>query len=580
MTKVVTILGLFLVFAGGFFGVKNGLAQSNLGLTNDNDIVETELFEGGALKRVAPRGGTLMESTPQIERSDPGLPRAQTEEMPEIVQLQRPYGSQLFSNINIMDKTLGVSPSYEITVGDRIAVRMWGARQYENILTVDVQGNIFLPEIGPIHVSGIKNSTLTNVVKSSVSNVFTSNVKVYTNLLGTQPIGVYVTGAVKYPGRYPGGKADTVLYFLARAGGIDEKSGSYRSIKVLRGGKQLENIDLYSFLIQGEMPIIGFQENDTIVVGPQYPTVTVVGNVRNSYRYEFDPSTYTAGDILSIAGPEDLVSHAMVTGVRGQKTVSLYLPLNEYRSHKVYPGDVIELQNDQTSTQIIVSVEGNSAGPSTMSLDKSSVLGQVIKLIQADASTHDLESVYIRRKSVAERQKLAIEQSLYELQRSVLTGSSASASGSAIRVQEAQLIDRFVQQARAVEPEGRVVLSGADWTDMHLEDGDQIVIPEKSEVIYVSGEVKVPQTVLWRSNFASDDYIQTAGGVSNRGDEDRLIIVRRDGSVQNGNEPIMKGDHIMVLPEIDTKLFAAFKDLIEITYRVALSAAVVLNAND
>jgi len=579
MTKFVTIVGFALILSGSFWGAKESFSQSSLGLSTGDDLVETEIF-GGELKPVTPRAGALSQSPPQIERSDPGLPRSQSEPEIEVTNDRQPYGSQLFSNINVIDKALGVSPSYEITVGDRIAVRMWGARQYENILTVDVQGNIFLPEIGPIHVSGIKNSALTGVVKSSVSKVFTNNVKIYTNLLGTQPIGVYVTGAVKYPGRYPGGKTDTVLYFLARAGGIDEKGGSYRSIKVLRNGKQVVNIDLYKFLLQGEMPSVGFQENDTIVVGPQFPTVTVVGNVRNSYRYEFDPSTYTAGDILSIAGPEDLVSHAMITGVRGQKTVSLYLPLNEYRSQRVFPGDIIDLQNDQTSTQIIVSVEGNSAGPSTMSLDKSSVLGQVIKLIQADASTHDLDAIYIRRKSVAERQKLAIEQSLYELQRSVLTGSSASASGSAIRVQEAQLIDRFVQQARAVEPEGRVVLSGANWADMHLEEGDEIVIPEKSEVIYISGEVKVPQTVLWRAGFTPDDYIRAAGGVSHRGDDDRLIIVRRDGSVQNGSDPILKGDHIMVLPEIDTKLFAAFKDLIEITYRVALSAAVVLNAND
>ncbi len=561
----------------------SSFAQAQTLKSNDNDsnMVETEVFgSGSGLKPVQPIGGSVNGSIPTVERNEPVYP-TQDLKKEEMVEEKVPlYGSQLFANYNILDNSLVVNDNYTIATGDRIAVRMWGARQYENILTVDVQGNIFLPEIGPIPVAGTSNSRLGDLIKKSVSKVFTSNVKVYSNLLGIQPIGVFVTGAVQFPGRYPGNKNDTILYYLARAGGIEEESGSYRAIKIMRGGKQLEVVDLYRFLLNGDMPNLAFQENDTIVVSPQFPSVTVKGDVRNIYRYEFDPNTYVAKDILSIAGAKGKASHVIIEGRRGDQRINQYLTLDEVKPIKLYPGDELSVVSDQASTQILVNVVGNAAGAATLSLDKSVLLGQAIKLVQVNPKTHDIDSIYIRRKSVAERQKLAIEQSLYELQRSVLTGSSASASGSAIRVQEAQLIDRFVQQARAVEPEGRVVLSGANWADMHLEEGDEIVIPEKSEVIYISGEVKVPQTVLWRAGFTSDDYIKAAGGLSNRGDDDRLIIVRRDGSVQNGSDPILKGDHIMVLPEIDTKLFAAFKDLIEITYRVALSAAVVLNAND
>src|SRR5690606_28280450 len=125
---------------------------------------------------------------------------------------------------------VGVNPDYAIAQGDRIAVRMWGARTFDGVLVVDIQGNIFLPEIGPIKVEGITNDRLAQRVRASVAQVYTDNVKVYTNLLGTQPLGVFVTGAVPYPGRYPGAKDDSVLYYLARAGGIDPQSGSYRDI--------------------------------------------------------------------------------------------------------------------------------------------------------------------------------------------------------------------------------------------------------------------------------------------------------------------------------------------------------------
>ncbi len=490
-----------------------------------------------------------------------------------------PFGSQLFKQANTLDKNLDVSPAYRISVGDRIAVKMWGARTYESVLAVDVQGNIFIPEIGPIQVSGVQNAHLNSVVKNSVSQVFTDSVKLYTNLLGTQPIGVFVTGAVEYPGHYPGGRGDTVLYFLNRAGGISESSGSYRNIVIKRDAQVVASIDLYKFLVHGELPNIEFQDNDTILVGSQYPTVSVVGEVRNSYKFEFDPSVYTGNDILSLASPLGRASHVMLQGVRGNEAIQKYLPIEQVRISKLAPGDTLRVESDQATREIIVHVKGGTSGPATFSLPSSTLLGQVANLIKVDPLTHDVNSIYLRRKSVAERQKAAIEQSLYELQRSVLTASSESSTGSAIRAQEAQLIDRFVQQAKTVEPEGRVVLTGTDWSNIHLENGDEIVIPEHSDVVMISGEVKVPQTILWRAGYDTDDYIRAAGGSSNRGDSDRLIVVQRNGAVHDGSEPLTKGDHIMVLPRIDTKLFAMFRDLVEITYRIALSAAVVLDTN-
>lgn len=60
------------------------------------------------------------------------------------------------------------------------------------------------------------------------------------------------------------------------------------------------------------------------------------------------------------------------------------------------------------------------------------------------------------------------------------------------------MIAKFVERAKAVEPEGVVVLSdGQKIGDITLEDGDVIVIPAKSDVVLVSGEVMMPQAMLW-----------------------------------------------------------------------------------
>ncbi len=524
--------------------------------------------QGGAV------GGDLLLREQSGSRID--IPKA-VPPSPELAL--RPFGSQIFTNSGLVDRSVGVNPDYRIAQGDRIAVRMWGARTFDSILVVDIQGNIFLPEIGPVKVEGTTNSQLAQRVRSSVASVFTDNVKVYTNLLGTQPLGVFVTGSVPYPGRYPGSKDDSVLYYLARAGGIDVQSGSFRNIRVVRRGATVATIDLYKFLSDGEMPAVRFSDNDSIVVGSRMPTVAISGDVRNEYRYEFDPMHSTGSELLALAQAQPSASHALIRGIRGGKQFNTYVPLSQIATYKPTDGDSIEIEADRESETIVVKVDGNDMGPSAFAVPRATRLGEVAQLVEIDPSLADIDSIYLRRQSVALRQQQAIEQALFELQRSVLTDNSISATDSAIRVQEAALVERFVSQVRAVQPEGRVVLAGNDWRNMLLEDGDEIVIPKKSDVVVISGEVKVPQTVLWQNRRSVRSYIDEAGGLSNRGDAGRILVLRSDGSVHDGSKSIRKGDHIMVLPAASQKTFAVFKDLVEVIYRVALSAAVVLNAN-
>lgn len=522
-----------------------------------------------------PVGGDILLREQSSSRID--IPNA----IPEITTALAPYGSQIFTNSSLVDRSVGVNPDYRIAQGDRIAVRMWGARTFDSILVVDIQGNIFLPEIGPIPVEGINNSQLSSRVRTSVANVFTDNVKVYTNLLGTQPLGVFVTGAVPFPGRYPGSKDDSVLYYLARAGGIDPESGSYRNIDIVRNGRVIAQIDLYRFLTKGDIPSVRFSDNDAIVVNPQMPTVAISGDVRNEYRFEFDPiSGSSAGEVMALAQPLPAASHGLLQGIRDGKQFNTYISLAQLAAYSLADGDAISVQADLEAETIVVKVDGNDAGPSAFAVPRATRLGAVAQLIEVDPEIADIEAIYLRRASVAARQQQAIDRALYELQRSVLTGNSVSATEATMRVQEAALVERFVSQVRTVQPEGRVVLADSNWRDMLLEDGDEIVIPKKSDVVLISGEVKVPQTVLWKEGRSISSYIEAAGGVSNRGDTGRILILRNDGSIEEGNVRIRKGDHIMVLPAPTDKSFAVFSDIIEVIYRVALSAAVVIRAGD
>ena len=43
-----------------------------------------------------------------------------------------------------------LNPDYLVRPGDHITLRMWGAVDYADVVVVDAQGNIFVPDIGPI----------------------------------------------------------------------------------------------------------------------------------------------------------------------------------------------------------------------------------------------------------------------------------------------------------------------------------------------------------------------------------------------------------------------------------------------
>lgn len=191
-----------------------------------------------------------------------------------------PFGANLFQGNFASTYSESVNADYVILPGDRIVVRIWGAKTYDDVLMVDQQGNVFLPEVGPIRVAGLKQGQLLGAVRSSLASVFTDNVNIYVNLQSSQPVAVYVAGFVNHPGRYAGGPMDSVMSYLDRAGGITPERGSYRHIKVMRGKSLIGTVDLYDFALRGEMPSIRLKDGDVILVDERGSSVAALGLLR------------------------------------------------------------------------------------------------------------------------------------------------------------------------------------------------------------------------------------------------------------------------------------------------------------
>lgn len=503
---------------------------------------------------------------------------AQSAMRPPLASVLPPFGANLFQGNFASTYHAGLNEDYLITPGDRIVVRVWGAKTYDDVLIVDQQGNIFIPEVGPVLVAGMRHGELLSTVRAQLATVFSNNVDIYVNLLSSQPVSIYVTGFVNKPGRYAGGPADSILYYLDRADGINPDRGSYRSIRIMRQGSLVHQLDLYDFSFKGKLADIRLQDGDVIFVAEKRASIAALGLIGQQARYEFKQPDPRGKDLIDLASPYNNVSHVSVSGVRERRPFNVYIPTTEFLAFKLSDGDSVEFHADVKGRTIMVGVDGAVRGASRFPVRKDCMLRDLLGYVSVEPAIADVNSVYVRRKSVAVQQKAIIADALKRLEQSALTATSASVDEATIRVREAELIQDFVKRASQLEPDGIVVVSkGATVADFLLEDGDEVIIPQKTNVVHVSGEVLMPKAIAFDSAMTLRDYLENAGGFSDRADQDNVLIAKQNGEVGYAKTmAIEAGDRVLVMPRIDTKNMQIAKDITHILYQIAIATKIAI----
>ncbi|MBT2787300.1 polysaccharide biosynthesis/export family protein [Halomonas sp. ISL-106] len=490
-----------------------------------------------------------------------------------------PFGANLFSGGFRGAMGDGLNPDYRIKPGDQVTVRAWGAFEFDRVLPVDAQGNIFIPGSGPLNVEGQNSQEVDGSVRQAITSVYPDNVEVYTNLQGVQPVAVYVTGYVENPGRYAGTPNDSLLYFLDQSGGIDQDLGSYRQIRVIRDGRDVATVDLYDFLINGNIPRPQFKDGDTIVVEERGPAIAVGGDVHREYRYEMTGSTLSGAELVNLARLRSGVSHVLLRGDRESGPIAQYFPIDMFYGQTIRSGDEVLFSADKRSETIVVEVEGSYYGPSRYALPRDARLSELLDAIAVPENMTAVESISLRRESVKEQQAQSLEDSLRRLETTYLGASSSTNEEAQIRVQEAELIQNFIQRASELEPSGRLVVAYNDRiSDIRLQDGDVVTIPEVSDSMLISGEVLVPQAAVYRPGMNVIDYIESAGGFTERADDDHILVVRQNGAVENArNVNLRPGDEILVMPAAPTHNLQLASTLTQILYQIAVATKVAVD---
>lgn len=487
------------------------------------------------------------------------------------------FGANLFSGAFAKQGAGRFNPDYAVMAGDRIQLRLWGGFDFDGVVEVDPKGNIFLPHVGPVQVQGVRNDELQKVVETSVRKIFRANTYSYASLAAAQPVRVFVGGFVNRPGLYNGTSMDSLLSYLDQAGGIDSERGSFLNVQVKRGNQVRASVDLYEFLLNGRIPLVQLAEGDVIFVSPRQSTVKVSGLVASAKRFEFVGHSMAVTDLTKIARPSPEATHVRVVRNSGDVTNTEYFSLDRAPEIEIRNGDGVEFTADKKPGTITVRVVGEHLSPQEYVLPYGARLGELMGKVQYSERS-DVDKPQLFRLTVKERQKQLLNVALKTLESTILTARSGTASEANLRTEEANLILKWVERAKQVEPLGQVVIAKTDQrNNLLLENGDVIRIHAKDGLILIGGEVLFPNAVAFDKGYDLDDYIKVAGGYTQNADTSRIVVAHRDGSFEEGKRAdIVAGDEILILPKVDVKSREIAKDLMMMLYQIALAAKVAL----
>lgn len=410
------------------------------------------------------------------------------------------FGHNIFTNENLTfepNVNVATPVNYRLGPGDEVIIDVWGASETTIRQTISPEGSILVNNLGPVYLNG-------KTVKEANSYLKQEFAKIYSGVSGNTPssqikltlgeirsIQVNVMGEVVVPGTYTLSSFSSVFHALYRAGGVN-KIGSLRSIKVVRGGHVIADLDVYNFIMKGKMKDdIRLQDGDVIIVNPYESLVRILGKVKRPMFYEMK-SVETVGTLLKYAG--DFTGDAYKKAVR--------IVRKNGGEHQIYNVDEIDYS--------------------------------VFRVMDGDVVTVD--SVLQRFENRVEIRGAVYREGMYQLNGTINTVKQLIKKAEGVRGDaflNRAIIDRENEDLthEMIQIDLRGLLNGT-VADIPLLRNDILYIPsihdlKEEETLTVHGEVANPGTYLYSNNMTIEDLVLQAGGLLEGAATVKIEVARR-----------------------------------------------------
>jgi protein involved in polysaccharide export with SLBB domain len=310
--------------------------------------------------------------------------------------------------------------------------------------------------------------------------------------------------------------------------------------------------------------------------------VRVAGRVRVPGDYPLEPGM-TLSDLVraggglaedAYGGEADLARYEVSDGqTRKAEVVKVdigrALALETAADIPLAPFDFLVVKgiSEWESTQETVRLEGEVRFPGEYPIVRGETLRSVIDRAGGLTSFAFAKGSVFTRESLMEREKEQIrflaDRLRQDLGTLALQAAQAPGSGAQQATETLTIGQRLLADLQDTVPVGRLVIeldqivaspTGAVG-DVILKDGDTLRVPRSTQEVTVIGEVQFSTSHLYNPSLSRDDYLRLSGGPTQKADENRIYVVRANGSVDMGGgsrwfgqsgSSIQPGDTIVV----------------------------------
>jgi len=408
------------------------------------------------------------------------------------------FGARLFNTQNLtFEPSLNIQTpkNYTIGYGDQLIISIWGSSQGNYQLAVNKDGQIMVPDLGPIFILGLTFDKATNKIKERLSSIYVDmrgdHPKTFAqiNMGQLRSIKINVVGEITTPGTYTLPVTATVFNALYLSGGPNDK-GSFRNIKIIRNNKPVKEVDVYKYLVDAD-PTDNIQlENEDIIYVPTFTKkVEVIDGFKRACLFEMKKDEHL-NDLIRFAGgfkDDASMSRLQINRKTQQGLKIVDVDFKSVNIARLENGDVLRAGKIRSSYNNRLTISGAVYSPGEYEWTDGLMLSQLIA--RADSI---VPGAFLNRGRVI---RLNPDSTTYNIPFSV-----------------------------------KKVIAGKE--DIALQPEDSIRIKsynelKETEVITVRGEVLEPGTYPFSQNMTLEDVIFVAGGLKESSDTTFIEVARR-----------------------------------------------------
>lgn len=382
---------------------------------------------------------------------------------------------------------------YQLGTGDALSVVCWyGSAEYEHAtVKITPEGSVYLKLLGAIVVARKQLGQLREELRTRYAAYY-KHFSLTVELVGQRTMPVYVLGEVQKPGKYLLSSMATAFTALYSAGGPNA-IGSLRHIRVMRGVREVGEIDVYNYLLFGKNVDLALQPGDTVYVPPVNATITLTGAVRRPARYEA-PAGITLAAALELAGGRTPTGANRIQVIRadaehGHQLLDLHLSADA--SFPLQNGDIAETATITDQVANAVYLYGAVYRPGEYTIENAPRISALIKLADGVTSDAYLLQAHLTRQ---------------------------------LDNNEQTLIPVDLQRA----------LAGDAQADIPLRPRDLLVVYARSELVElldrvtIEGEVLKPGVYPYHAGMTLNDLVAAAFGITKNAYLPQVLLYRFD----------------------------------------------------